>query len=48
MKKKFKVKAAFLHQCLLELLYFKYGCLVGQPRWGRGRDGEGGGTDEQH
>ena len=30
------------------ILYFKYGCLVGQPRRGRGRGGEGGGTDEQH
>ena len=42
------LKTAFLYQCILELLYFEYGCLVGQPRRGRGRGGEGGGTDEQH
>ena len=48
MKKKVEVKTAFLYQCLLELLYFVYCCLVGQPRRGRGRGEEGGGTDEQH
>ena len=48
MKRKFEVKTAFLYQCLLELHYFVYGCLVGQPRRGRGRGGEGGGTDKQH
>ena len=49
MKKKFEVKTAFLYQCLLELPYFEYGCLVGQPRRGRGRGGvAAGGTDEQH
>ena len=48
MKKTFEVKTAFLYQCILELPYFEYGCLVGQPRKGRGRGGEGGGTDEQH
>ena len=48
MKKKFEVKTAFLYQCILELPYFEYGCLVGQPRRGRARGREGGGTDEQH
>ena len=48
MKKKFEVKTAFLYQCLLELPYFEYGCLVGQPRRGRGRGGKRGGTDEEH
>ena len=48
MKKKFEVKTAFLYQCLLELPYFEYGCLVKQSRKGRGRGGKGGGTDEQH
>ena len=48
MKKKLEVETAFLYQCILELPYFEYGCLVGQPRKGRGRGGEGGGTDEQH
>ena len=47
MKKKFEVKTAFLYQCLLEVRYFLYGCMVGQRRKGRGRGGEGGGTDEQ-
>ena len=32
MKKKLEVKTAFLYQCILELPYFEYGCLVGQPR----------------
>ena len=32
MTKKFEVKTAFLYQCILELPYFEYGCLVGQPR----------------
>ena len=48
MKKKFEVKTAFLYQCLLELPYFEYGCLVGKQRRGRGRSRQGGGTDEQH
>ena len=48
MKTKFEVKKAFLYQYILELPYFEYGCLVGLPRRGRGRGGEGGGTDEQH
>ena len=48
MKKNFEVKTAFLYQCLLELPYFVYGCLVGQPKRGRGRGEEEGGTDEQH
>ena len=48
MKKKFEVKTAFLYQCFPELPYFVYGCLVGQPRRGRGRGGEGRGADEQH
>ena len=48
MNKKFEVKTVFLYQCILELPYFEYGCLVGQPRRGRGIEGEGGGTDEQH
>ena len=26
------LKTAFLHQCTLELLYYEYDCLVGQPR----------------
>ena len=47
MKKKLEVKTAFLYQCILELPYFEYGCLVGQPRRERGRSGERGGTDEQ-
>ena len=42
------MKTAFLYQCILELLYLEYGCLVRQPRRGRGTGGEGGGTDEQH
>ena len=42
------LKTAFLYQYILDLLYFKYDCLVGQPRRGRRRGGEGGGTDEQH
>ena len=41
------MKTAFLYQCNLESPYFEYGCLLGQPRRGRGRGGEGGGTDEQ-
>ena len=48
MKKIFEVKTAFLYQCILELPYFEYGCLVGQSRRGIGRGEEGGGTDEQH
>ena len=48
MKKTFEVKTAFLYQCFLELPYFVYGCLVGQPRRKRGSGEEGGGTDEQH
>ena len=47
MIKKFEVKTAFLYRCMLELPYFEYGCLVGQPRRRTGRGGEGGGTDEQ-
>ena len=47
MKKKSEAKTAFLYRCILELPYFEYGCLEGQPRRGRGRGGEGGGTDEQ-
>ena len=42
------MKTAFLYQCILESPYFEYGCLVRQPRRGRGRGREGGGTDEQH
>ena len=48
MKKKTELKTAFLYQCILELPYFEYGCLVGQPRKGRGRGGEPRGTNEQH
>ena len=42
-----QVQTAFLYGCILELPHFKYGCLVGQPRRGGGRGGEGGDTDEQ-
>ena len=43
-----EVKAEFLYQCLLELTYFVYDCLVGQRKRGRDRDGKGGGSNEQH
>ena len=49
MKKKFEAKTAFLYQCILELTYSEYGCLVGKScQGGEGRDEEGGGTGEQH
>ena len=47
MQKTFEVKTAFLYQCILELPYFEYGCLVRQSRRGIGRDEEEGGTNEQ-
>ena len=34
MKKKLEVKTAFLYQCILELPYFEYGCLVGKSSQG--------------
>ena len=46
MKKKFEAKTAFLYQCILELPYFEFGCLLGQLRRGRGRGRKGRGTDE--
>ena len=47
MKKTFEVKTAFLYQCILELPYFEYGCLVGQSRRRISRDEEEGGINEQ-
>ena len=34
MKKKLEVETAFLYQCILELPYFEYGCLVGSSQVG--------------
>ena len=47
MKKKFEVKTVFLYQCILELPYFEFGCLMGQLWRGSGRGRKGRGTDEQ-
>ena len=41
MKKKLEVKTAFLYQCILELPYFEYGCLVGKSSQG-GEEAEAG------
>ena len=40
-KKEFKVKATFLYQCILELPYLEYGCLVGNSSQG-GEEAEAG------
>ena len=34
MKKKLEVETAFLYQCILELPYFEYGCLVESSQGG--------------
>ena len=49
MKKTFEVKTAFLYQCILELPFFEYGCLVGKSSQG-GEEAEAGrgGIDKQH
>ena len=39
MKKKFEVKISFPYQCFLEVPYFVYGCLVGQPRGEQAEEG---------
>ena len=39
--KKFEVKTAFLYQCILELTYFEYDCLVGKSSQG-GEEAEAG------